>query len=165
MLWSLMVQSTPKTRISGWSPERRARQATAIRNWSPWSKSTGPRTASGKARAAQNACKHGMRSCHIRLLNQALKAQRQCVRLAALFLRLRKLNRANELLARLRSRIHLYGHIFDIKLYQALQYERLCKNLAFSGSFRQIVNVPSVHSTRRDAAGMTGTVLKGSNDN
>ena len=38
----------------GWTPERRARQAEAIRSWRPWSKSTGPKTSSGKAIAARN---------------------------------------------------------------------------------------------------------------
>lgn len=45
-----------------WSPERRARQAEAIRTWQPWRKSTGPRTQDGKTRAAKNALKHGDRS-------------------------------------------------------------------------------------------------------
>lgn len=37
--------------VNGWTPERRARQAEAIRRWQPWARSTGPRTAEGKARA------------------------------------------------------------------------------------------------------------------
>ncbi len=41
--------------MNGWTPERRARQAQAIRRWRPWEHSTGPRTAEGKARAARNA--------------------------------------------------------------------------------------------------------------
>jgi len=55
------VRRTPRARQS-WSPERRARQAAAIRTWQPWRKSTGPRTEGGKARAATNALKHGHRS-------------------------------------------------------------------------------------------------------
>jgi len=31
-----------------WTPESRAKQAEVIRQWAPWKKSTGPRTASGK---------------------------------------------------------------------------------------------------------------------
>jgi len=42
---------------NGWTPERRARQAEAIRRWKPWEKSTGPVTAAGKRRAAKNAAK------------------------------------------------------------------------------------------------------------
>ena len=71
----------------GWSPERRAQHAAAMRHWKPWAKSTGPRTASGKAIAAQNAYKHGMRSARQRLVNEALSAQRACLRLADLFRR------------------------------------------------------------------------------
>lgn len=40
---------------SGWTPERRAKQAEAIHRWKPWEKSTGPRTAEGKARSSMNA--------------------------------------------------------------------------------------------------------------
>lgn len=42
-----------------WTPERRARQAELIRQWRPWERSTGPRTAEGKARSARNADKGG----------------------------------------------------------------------------------------------------------
>ena len=44
-------------RVWGWSDERRAKQAAAIRRWQPWTKSTGPRSAEGKAVSARNAAK------------------------------------------------------------------------------------------------------------
>ena len=47
--------------MKGWTVERRARQAAAIRNWRPWNRSTGPRSVAGKARVAQNAWKGGQR--------------------------------------------------------------------------------------------------------
>ena len=47
---------------NGWTPERRAKAAVAIRQWRPWEKSTGPRTAAGKARCARNPYKGGLRA-------------------------------------------------------------------------------------------------------
>lgn len=41
----------------GWTDERRAKQAGAIRRWQPWNRATGPRTAEGKAISSQNASK------------------------------------------------------------------------------------------------------------
>ena len=46
---------------SGWSPERRQRQSQAIKEWKPWSQSTGPKSAAGKAQVSQNAYKGGLR--------------------------------------------------------------------------------------------------------
>ncbi len=46
---------------NGWTPERRRLQADAIRKWRPWEKSTGPRTAMGKAKVSGNAYKGGTR--------------------------------------------------------------------------------------------------------
>jgi hypothetical protein len=40
---------------AGWTPERRARHAEKIRQWKPWERSTGPRTAAGKAVSSRNA--------------------------------------------------------------------------------------------------------------
>ena len=47
--------------VSGWTAERKARQAALIRTWRPWEQSTGPRTAQGKAQAASNGREsHGL---------------------------------------------------------------------------------------------------------
>lgn len=40
---------------SGWTAERRARQALLIHQWQPWQNSTGPRTIQGKAVSSRNA--------------------------------------------------------------------------------------------------------------
>ena len=44
---------------SGWTPERKARQAELIKQYKPWVKSTGPRTLEGKVKASRNAYKGG----------------------------------------------------------------------------------------------------------
>jgi hypothetical protein len=133
-----MTSPTPKP--SGWSDERRATHAAAIRRWKPWEKSTGPRTATGKARAAQNAYKHGRRALPARLMGEALAAQNTCTRIARRMAALTWRNPPNEVLARMRCLFTRYDHIFHVRLMQALRYERLCKNLAFSGPLGQIVN-------------------------
>ncbi len=67
-------------RASGWSTERRAAHAAAMRRWKPWERSTGPRTAAGKARAARNALKHGLYARPMRTLRRLLRRQRRFVR-------------------------------------------------------------------------------------
>ena len=49
---------------SAWTPERKAKQADAIRRWQPWAQSTGPTTAEGKAVSSRNADKGGHRVRH-----------------------------------------------------------------------------------------------------
>lgn len=44
---------------NGWTEARRAKQSEAIKRWKPWERSTGPQTAAGKSRSAQNAVTHG----------------------------------------------------------------------------------------------------------
>jgi hypothetical protein len=56
------MQNEPQPRRSGWTDERRARQAEAIRRWAPWTKSTGPKSAAGKAVSARNATLTGARA-------------------------------------------------------------------------------------------------------
>ena len=60
---------------NGWTPERRKRQAELIRTWKPWLKSTGAKTIEGKAKASQNAHKHGMRGQAWKDLTRALRNQ------------------------------------------------------------------------------------------
>ena len=68
---------------NGWTPERRARQAALIREWKPWERSTGPRTAEGKSRTARNRFKGGHRArlrALSRLLRDAIREQRSLLR-------------------------------------------------------------------------------------
>lgn len=63
----------------GWTPERRARQAEPISSWTPWERSTGPRTEDGKARSSQNRFRGAHREEQRALLRQlsgALAEQR-----------------------------------------------------------------------------------------
>lgn len=65
---------------NGWTPERRARQAEAIRAWRPWEKSTGPTTPAGKAAASRNAWRGGHRAQMrelVRLVNEEVRAARE----------------------------------------------------------------------------------------
>ncbi len=44
-----------------WTTERRAKQSQAIREWQPWTKSTGAKTSEGKAIVSMNAYAGGHR--------------------------------------------------------------------------------------------------------
>lgn len=59
---------------AAWTPERRAKQAQAIRRWQPWSKSTGPRTKEGKARSSRNADK-GVAEFEARILDMRFRVR------------------------------------------------------------------------------------------
>lgn len=69
--------------VRTWTPERRQRQAEAIRRWKPWKQSTGPRTAQGKAKVSGNAYT-GSEWANLRraikALNQALREQKDLFR-------------------------------------------------------------------------------------
>ena len=56
----------------GWTATRRARQSAAIRQWRPWTHSTGPRTREGKATVARNAFQGGGIKAQMRELGRAL---------------------------------------------------------------------------------------------
>ena len=65
---------------NGWTLERRQRQAELIRTWRPWEQSTGPRSDDGKAVAARNPWKGGVRE-RLREVANALRAQREVLAL------------------------------------------------------------------------------------
>lgn len=58
------------------TPEHRRLRAQLIHTWKPWEKSTGPRTAEGKARTARNGFKGG----HWRTLRELTKAMNALLR-------------------------------------------------------------------------------------
>ena len=60
---------------NGWTPERRRKQAEAIKRWSPWTKSTGPKSDTGKKTSRYNAYKHGFRSAASLKLRAVLARQ------------------------------------------------------------------------------------------
>jgi hypothetical protein len=66
-----------------WTADRKAKQAVLIRTWRPWERSTGPRTAAGRAKASRNAWKGGhwqqMRELS-RAVNEEIRVARELVR-------------------------------------------------------------------------------------
>ena len=60
-----------------WTPERKAKQSQAIRQWQPWLKSTGAKTAEGKAVVSRNAFKGGHRP-FMRQLAKELAEECKC---------------------------------------------------------------------------------------
>lgn len=55
--------------------EHRRLRAEVIQRWKPWEKSTGPRTAAGRARVSKNSFKGGERPV-LRALARAMRQQR-----------------------------------------------------------------------------------------
>ena len=65
-----------------WTADRRQRQRELIQTWKPWEKSTGARTAEGKAKASKNAVKTG-KSLEVRelfkYLNGLMSKQKELI--------------------------------------------------------------------------------------
>lgn len=59
-----------------WTPEQRKQQAEAIKRWSPWEQSTGPKSEAGKSVVSRNGWKGGTRQV-LRELSQILQDHRQ----------------------------------------------------------------------------------------
>ena len=66
--------------LNGWSVERRKRQAELIRQWQPWTQSTGPKTKAGKQRVSQNALKAGEHCAELRLMRRELAEHARALR-------------------------------------------------------------------------------------
>ncbi|MCB9982561.1 MAG: hypothetical protein H6861_02640 [Rhodospirillales bacterium] len=65
-----------KRKTKGWSEERRRKQAEHCRQTKPWTSTPGPQSEEGKARAAQNALEHGLRSAEMHELRRLLRKHR-----------------------------------------------------------------------------------------
>ncbi len=124
--------TTPRPNNNGWSPERRARQSAAIRRWAPWKKSTGPKTAAGKARVARNAVKNWP---------EPMRTVKTCLALHNLYLaeykefsRMAREKGKNKLLdRRLKYRekaLVKLGYAINGRIIELLE-SGICKNLAF----------------------------------
>ena len=66
--------------MRNWTPEERAKQAALCRRHRPWTKSTGPRSETGKATASQNARKHALGRRELREFSAVLRLQRNFLR-------------------------------------------------------------------------------------
>lgn len=69
-----------KACTKGWPPSRRRAQAERCRSHRPWTRSTGPRSAAGKAKSARNARKHGFRTPAMAQIRALLRWQNQCLK-------------------------------------------------------------------------------------
>lgn len=131
MLWSRMDRTHKKPphrkpASSGWSPERRARQAASIRRWRPWMTSTGPRTRAGKARSAQNSYKHGGRALPARTMSAALSCHSRFLRGLNLYIRGCRQNLPNELLENWRRALSYEGYLCTKALLGAFLMQKPC---------------------------------------
>jgi hypothetical protein len=75
-----MKNELNNARHTCWTPERRAAQASRIRQQKPWERATGPRTQAGKETSKANALKHGWHTAAAAELRQLLREQRHYTR-------------------------------------------------------------------------------------
>ncbi len=61
------------------TPEHRKLMGELIRRWKPWEKSTGPKSAEGKAKVSQNAFRGGWRE-EMKVLRAMLKEQDEALK-------------------------------------------------------------------------------------
>jgi hypothetical protein len=61
-----------------WTAEERAKQSALIRQWQPWTRSTGARTPEGKAISSQNGYKGGHRTM-LREISFAIRQQKKLI--------------------------------------------------------------------------------------
>lgn len=59
-----------------WTPEARAAQRALMQRIKPWTKSTGPRTIEGKARASRNSLKTGLHAKPMQKLRRVIRESR-----------------------------------------------------------------------------------------
>jgi hypothetical protein len=68
-----------------WTDDDRLKQAERIRNQKPWTKSTGPRTISGKRASSSNSYKHGSYTTEMKQIFRYLKLQKNYIATLRLF--------------------------------------------------------------------------------
>jgi hypothetical protein len=63
--------------MRNWTPEARAKQAALCRRHRPWAKSTGPRSAAGKAASSRNARKTSFTRRDLQRIRAVLRLQKR----------------------------------------------------------------------------------------
>jgi len=76
---------SPKTTNKGWTPERREAQRQRCLENPPSNYATGPKTASGKARASMNAFKHGGDALYKKIAMDMLRHNQEFLKSAGAF--------------------------------------------------------------------------------
>lgn len=91
----------------GWTEERRRAQAERCRANKPWEQSTGPKTATGKARVSMNAYKYGGDTQLKALVLEILRHNRA-------FVKSTKELAKSKLIKSFEKQLHIRGRVADI---------------------------------------------------